>query len=872
MGQRSGDRFPSGRTSAKVAAVTSEPAARRLLGALLLLGISGLAAEARAQPGPAYRVENPAAHPFAPLRGPGVVVLEGQSADDAEWDVPLPFDFVLFGAPFDAVSVGTNGALLFPSGRSVSFRNPSVAPSEGPAGYVAPFWDDLRLYASSGGRVAHVVEGTAPRRRFGVEWLRLSRFGDPSSQVSFRVWLYEGPAGRIDFEYGPAVSGRRAFDASVGLEAASGASARRIGGGCSPRCSLADWPGPDTRRTLRWDAGPELSAGAPRLPGVLVAGRGARAEVLVASAHGAALGPFAVAVRLAPGGDRARAFEVGRRTLTLPPFGAREVEIPIRVPATAAPGRHLALARVDAGDAIAEVDEANNDAAAATRPSVLPGGPNVRAARARLGAARLAAGSTLAVALEVENDGETEAPAMGLSIAVSANRVLTPRDRALAARRVGPLAPAARLRLDEVVEVPRDLPPGRWWLGVLLDPGGEVAEADETDNAALAPQALVVAGEDLRIVDAPLPPGYAGAPYRARLEASDVARWRVTGGALPPGLELEPSGVLRGVPAGAGEARFEVAASRAGDVARARRALRIFPGDAPVSVPLRALPTGAVGRPYRFEVPVVGRGGDAARLGAEGLPAGLALEARTIRGVPRAAGTSSVRLRVLGAETALPLVIRPGGRLRLRALDAPPLRVGVPVDARLRADGGVDPLAFAARGLPPGLSLSPGGRLTGRPEAAGTFAVEAEVRDAEGAVDAERLFVDVRAADGELAFDVDLPPAVVDGAYRAAIAGPPSARVTLAAGRLPRGLEATPRDDGALVLEGVPRQAGRFDLALRARARDGRAALAVAPLLVQDGAGPRGGCRHGPAPASSTAPGVALLLGLAWIRRRARPR
>ena len=73
------------------------------------------------------------------------------------------------------------------------------------------------------------------------------------------------------------------------------------------------------------------------------------------------------------------------------------------------------------------------------------------------------------------------------------------------------------------------------------------------------------------ITTASLPDGAIGVPYRAALSSNDpAATWAITSGALPPGLTLDPSGVISGTPqAPAATAHFAVTATDIGGTSAA---------------------------------------------------------------------------------------------------------------------------------------------------------------------------------------------------------------------------------------------------------------------------------------------------------------
>lgn len=78
-----------------------------------------------------------------------------------------------------------------------------------------------------------------------------------------------------------------------------------------------------------------------------------------------------------------------------------------------------------------------------------------------------------------------------------------------------------------------------------------------------------------------------------------------------------------------------------------------------------------------------------------------------------------------GSSCPVPIVVDPGV--------LPPARVGVPYTATITASGGVGPYRFVPVGtLPPGLTLSPAGVLSGTPTTAGPYRINVRAIDATG--------------------------------------------------------------------------------------------------------------------------------------------
>jgi PKD repeat protein len=209
----------------------------------------------------------------------------------------------------------------------------------------------------------------------------------------------------------------------------------------------------------------------------------------------------------------------------------------------------------------------------------------------------------------------------------------------------------------------------------------------------------------------------------------------VTGGTLPAGLMLSPSGSLSGSPTTAGTFSFTVTVTDANGCATDQnytlavcRALSVSP---------EALPAAIVGAP--FTATIVASGGTAPFSYAQtGLPSTITLDPTTgvISGTPTAAGVVNVTVVATDANGCT------GGRTNilricpLLALSPSTLEggeVGVPYSATtIVASGGTAPHTYTSTGLPGGLGLSPAGVLSGIPTAAGAFTVTVTATDANG--------------------------------------------------------------------------------------------------------------------------------------------
>ncbi len=81
----------------------------------------------------------------------------------------------------------------------------------------------------------------------------------------------------------------------------------------------------------------------------------------------------------------------------------------------------------------------------------------------------------------------------------------------------------------------------------------------------------------------------------------------------------------------------------------------------------------------------------------------------------------------------------------LPAIELPCTTVGAPYEVRLTATGGVAPLRYAVKEVPPGFSFyADSGLLTGPATEAGDFTLKVSVTDAEGAQDTRVYALEVR--------------------------------------------------------------------------------------------------------------------------------
>ena len=296
----------------------------------------------------------------------------------------------------------------------------------------------------------------------------------------------------------------------------------------------------------------------------------------------------------------------------------------------------------------------------------------------------------------------------------------------------------------------------------------------------------------------------------------------VTSGVLPAGVTLDSSGYLSGVPASAGSFTFTVRVTDAHSSTGSRtytldinlQTLNVDPStlqDATAGAAYTAQLTGVGGAPpYTFSL-----------ANGTSLPPGLVLSANgALTGTPSLGGVFAFGVTVKDATAAtmsrayvldvtlVPLTL--GGSLGSGTY-------GMPYDKFLAASGGTAPYTFSLLGgsLPPGLTFSTAGELSGTPTTWGSFSFMIGASDKFGDTGVFPFALDI-AGPQILLMPDDLFAATSGLFYSAtmsATGGIGTYTYTIASGTLPVGL--TLASDGTL--SGIPAQTpGLFSFTVKA--------------------------------------------------------
>ncbi len=304
--------------------------------------------------------------------------------------------------------------------------------------------------------------------------------------------------------------------------------------------------------------------------------------------------------------------------------------------------------------------------------------------------------------------------------------------------------------------------------------------------------------------------------------------YAVTAGTLPNGTSLAAAtGALSGTPTQTGSFAVTVTATDSSNGTGApfsiSQSYTLIVASPTIAVAPTTVPGGTVAIPYSQALSATG--GIAPytfAISAGALPAGVSLSgAGVLSGTPTASGTFNATVtatdangqtgaRAYSAQVAAPTIVVAPATL-------PSPAQGLVYSATFSASGGVAPYSFSVTGaLPPGLSLTTGGVLSGTPTASGTSTFTVLATDSSGGAGphtgAQSYTLSTSA--GPSIDQTSVPAATVGSAYSttlSATGGTAPYSFALVSGALPAGIVFS--SGGAF--SGTPTHAGSFALTVR---------------------------------------------------------
>src|SRR3954470_268650 len=180
---------------------------RVAIASLLAAGSIGAFAASKGPDGGGDTASDETVYSFVDISGASGAAATLAGTDDGTAAVTLPFAFRFYGIPYAVGCVSANGALYFVpaaaacTGFDGDFANTDLTaapvPNDRPA--LLPFWTDLTFQEQGAGGGLYQTIGTAPSRRFVLQWNNAYPQGS-SSPVTFQIVLSESDNSAL-FQY-----------------------------------------------------------------------------------------------------------------------------------------------------------------------------------------------------------------------------------------------------------------------------------------------------------------------------------------------------------------------------------------------------------------------------------------------------------------------------------------------------------------------------------------------------------------------------------------------------------------------------------------------------------------------------------------------
>jgi hypothetical protein len=266
-----------------------------------------------------------------------------------------------------------------------------------------------------------------------------------------------------------------------------------------------------------------------------------------------------------------------------------------------------------------------------------------------------------------------------------------------------------------------------------------IAQIANTSISTTQPFSLTIYGGQATIQTTSLPFVFRGQPYSTTLNATPAAVTWVLTGMLPVGITFNPTtGAFAGTSTALGAYSLQLQATFPNYLS-ATTTLTMYVTGGPLTVPQTTLPPAVQGSPY--QTTVVASGGlppyQWSVTGASTL--GLSINSQTgvVTGTPQASGSFLLPVTLsdaTGQSIRENLSIFVANPLSVATTSLPNGSVGIAYSQAVLPGGGTSPFTWtlATGALPPGLTLSSTGVVSGTPTTAGSFHFSVQVNDAGG--------------------------------------------------------------------------------------------------------------------------------------------
>ncbi|MEP4880918.1 MAG: putative Ig domain-containing protein [Tateyamaria sp.] len=272
-----------------------------------------------------------------------------------------------------------------------------------------------------------------------------------------------------------------------------------------------------------------------------------------------------------------------------------------------------------------------------------------------------------------------------------------------------------------------------------------VEVSDSVGNSSVVNYTLVIQTIDtLGIAPASLPQADFGVAYSEQITGSGgipAYSFSLSAGPLPNGVSLSTSGLISGTATEIGNFPITVDVTDAQNNTGQRSYTLVVNSVTTLDIQPAALPDGTFGVAYSEQLSTTGgAGGYTYSVNSGALPTGITLSSGgLVSGTSIVTGDFPLQVRVVDSvgNSGLrdyTLRIVPATNLGITPATLVDGTVGLVYSGQLSASGGVGPYSFAQTGgtIPPGLSVSNGGLVSGTPTTSGVYpGVEITVTDAQ---------------------------------------------------------------------------------------------------------------------------------------------